>query len=125
MGGCAILWLRTVYPLGVHMASPGNDGYYEAFWPRTPRQVQLKPLAPRLDTLEGKTIAQLWDFVFRGDEVYAVLEEGLKKRYPNIRWVSYKEFGNTHGGEEREIVNALPRRFKELKVDAAISGMGC
>ena len=107
------------------MAGTSNDGYYEALWPRSPRQVQLKPLAPRLDTLEGKTIAQLWDFVFRGDEVYAVLEEGLKQRYPNIRWVSYKEFGNTHGGEEREIVGALPRRFKELKVDAAISGMGC
>jgi hypothetical protein len=101
-----------------------NDGQYEVLWPRSPRQVQLKPLAKRLDTLEGKTIAQLWDFVFRGDEVYAALEEGLKARYPNIRWVSYKEFGNTHGGEEREVVAALPRRFKELKVDAAISGMG-
>ena len=79
-----------------------NDGYYEALWARSPRQVQLKPLAKRLDTLEGKTIAQLWDFVFRGDEVYALLEEGLRARFPNIRWVSYKEFGNTHGGEERE-----------------------
>jgi hypothetical protein len=87
--------------------------------------VQLRPLAKRLDTLEGKTIAQLWDFVFRGDEVYAHLEAGLKERFPNIRWVSYKEFGNTHGGEEREVVASLPRRFKELKVDAAISGMGC
>ncbi|HYH41620.1 MAG TPA: hypothetical protein VD867_06530 [Burkholderiales bacterium] len=107
------------------MASPTNDGYYEALWPRSPRQVQLQPLAKRLDTLEGKTIAQLWDFVFRGDEVYALLEEGLKKRFPNIRWVSYKEFGSTHGGDEREVVGSLARRFKELKVDAVISGMGC
>ena len=51
-----------------------NDGYYEALWPRSPRQVQLKALAQRLDTLEGKTIAQMWDYVFRGDEVYAILE---------------------------------------------------
>ncbi len=106
------------------MANTSNDGHYEALWPRSPRQVQLKPLAPRLDTLEGKTIAQLWDFVFRGNEVYAVLEEGLKKRFPNINWVSYKEFGNTHGGDEREVVASLARRFKELKVDASISGMG-
>ena len=101
-----------------------NEGHYQALWPRSPRQVQLQPLAQRLDTLEGKTIAQLWDFVFRGDEVYALLEEGLKTRYPNIRWVSYKEFGNTHGGEEREVVASLARRFKELEVDASISGMG-
>ena len=107
------------------MAKSSNDGYYEALWPRSPRQVQLRPLAPRLDTLDGKTIAQLWDYVFRGDEVYAILEEGLKKRFPNIKWVSYKEFGNTHGGDEREVVASLPRRFKELKVDAVISGMGC
>ena len=63
--------------------------------------------------------------MFRGNEVFAALEEGLKKRYPGIRFVSYKEFGNTHGGEEREVLAALPRRFKELGIDAAISGMGC
>ena len=30
-----------------------DDGYYEALWPRSPRQAQVKPLAKRLDTLEG------------------------------------------------------------------------
>jgi hypothetical protein len=85
----------------------------------------LKPLARRLDTLEGKTVAQLWDYVFRGDEVFRVLEEGLKARFPGVRFVSWKEFGSTHGSEEREILAALPRRFKELGVDAVVSGMGC
>jgi hypothetical protein len=107
------------------MTNSGNDGYYEALWPRSPRQVQMKPLAKRLESLEGKTIAQMWDYVFRGDQVFGLLEEGLKARYPNIKWVSYKEIGNTHGGEEREIVASIPRRFRELGVDAAISGMGC
>ena len=55
------------------MPKASTDGYYETLWPRSPRQVQLKPLAKRLTSLEGKTIAQLWDFVFRGDEVYAHL----------------------------------------------------
>ena len=95
------------------------------FWPRSPRQVQLKPLARRLDTLNGKTVAQLWDFRFRGDEVFALLEEGLKTRYPDIRFVSWREFGNTHGAEEHEVVGSLPRRFREMGVDAAISSMGC
>jgi len=104
---------------------PTNDGHYEALWPRSPRQTKIKSLAKRLETLEGKTVAQLWDFVFRGDEVFAALEEGLKDRFPNIRWVSYKEFGSTHGSDEREVVGSLARRFKELKVDAMISGMGC
>ena len=98
---------------------------YRAFWPRSPRQAQLRPLSKRLDTLNGKTVAQLWDFIFRGDEVFALLEEGLKKRYPDVRFVSWKEFGCTHSNEEHEVLAALPRRFRELGVDAAISGMGC
>lgn len=98
---------------------------YEALWPRSARQLQLKPLAKRLETLEGKTVAQVWDYVFRGDEVFALLEEGLKARFPTIRFVSWREFGSTHGGEEHEVVASLPRRFKELGVDAVVSGMGC
>ena len=51
------------------MPTVNNDGYYEVLWPRSRRQANLKPVAKRLDTLEGKTVAQLWDFLFRGDEV--------------------------------------------------------
>ena len=102
-----------------------NQSQYAAYWPRSPRQVALKPLAPRLATLEGKTVAQLWDYVFRGNEVFAHLEEGLKARFPGVKFVSWREFGSTHGGEEHEVVGSLARRFKELKVDAVISGMGC
>ena len=103
----------------------GNDGYYEALWPRSPRQAKVNPLAPRLDTLAGKTVAQVWDHVFRGDEVFGFLEAGLKARFPGVRFVSWREFGNTHGSEEREVVAALPERFRQLGVDAVISGMGC
>ncbi len=101
-----------------------GEQQYEVLWPRTPRQTRLKPLARRLDTLNGKTIAQLWDFLFRGDEIFQFLEEGLKKRYPDIRFVSWREFGSTHSPQEHEVIASLPRRFKELGVDAVISGMG-
>ena len=102
-----------------------NDGSYEVYWPRAARQMKRKALARRLDTLNGKTIAQLWDFIFSGDKVFAALEEGIRKRYPDVKFVSWKEFGNTHGADERKILADLPRRFAELGVDAAISGMGC
>lgn len=107
------------------MAQVENDGYYEVYWPRSPRQVARTALAPRLRSLEGKTVAQLWDFMFRGDEVFALLEEGLKARYPDIRFVSWRDFGNTHGKDERAVLASLPQRLRELGVDAAISGMGC
>ena len=107
------------------MAKQDNDGYYEAHWPRSPRQQLTRELAPRLDTLEGKTVAQLWDQLFKGDVVFDVLEEGLKQRIPGIKFVSWRDFGSTHGGEEREVLAALPQRLKDLGVDAVVSGMAC
>ena len=101
-----------------------SDGYYEVLWPRSPRQTKKKTLARRLDTLKGKTIAQFWDFVFSGDKVHEALEFSLKERFPGVRFVSWKEFGNTHGQDERKILEELPARLKALGVDAAISGMG-
>ena len=107
------------------MTNNTNDGYYEAYWPRGVRQQRVRPLAPRLDTLAGKTVAQIWDYLFKGDEVFALLEEGLKARYPGVKFVSWREFGSTHGAEEKDALAALPKRFKELGVDAVISGMAC
>ena len=102
-----------------------NEGYYEALWPRAPRQAKVKTLSTRLDTLAGKKIAWVWDFVFRGDEVFATLEEGLGKRYPGVQFLDWKQFGNTHGSDERAVVAALGGKLKELGADAVVSGMGC
>ena len=107
------------------MSQVQSDGYYEVFWPRAERQQKRRALAPRLESLEGKTVAQLWDFLFRGDEIFDTLEEALKARYPGVKFVSWREFGNTHGREERQVVAALPERLKALGVDAVISGMAC
>ncbi len=63
--------------------------------------------------------------MFRGDEVFEFLAEGIKARYPDVKFVSWKDFGNTHGSDERAVVAALPQKFKEKEVDAVISGMGC
>jgi hypothetical protein len=106
------------------MADSG-DGHYEVVWPRSERVCGLRPLAPRVKTLNGVKVAQLWDYLFRGDEVFEALEEGLRQRFPEIEFVPWREFGNTHGEDELEVLADLPRRFKELGVGAVISGMAC
>lgn len=98
---------------------------YEVVWPSGERRQKIQPLAKRLDTLNGKTIAQLWDYLFMGDEVYATLEDEIRKVYPDVKFVSWREFGNTHTVNERELLASLPQRFKDLGVDAAISSMAC
>jgi hypothetical protein len=98
---------------------------FAVFWPRARRHVGVRPLAPRLDTLTGKRVACLWDYLFKGDRVFDLLEERLGAQFPGVRFVSWREFGNTHGTGERAVLASLPARFRELGVDAAISGMGC
>jgi hypothetical protein len=107
------------------MSDKTHDGYYEAYWPRAPREQATRELAPRLDALEGKTVAQLWDELFKGDVVFDLLEEGMKQRYPGIKFVSWRVFGSTHGGNEKAALAALPQKLRDLGVDAVVSGMAC
>ena len=98
---------------------------YRVLWPRGEKTVEVMTLAPRLDDLNGKTVCQLWDYLFRGDEIFPMLEDALRERYPDIKFVRYDEFGSTHGGDERDVMAALPDKLKQLGADAVISGMGC
>ncbi|HEX3177256.1 MAG TPA: hypothetical protein VHZ49_11315 [Methylomirabilota bacterium] len=94
-------------------------------WPRGRRTVAARPVAPRLSTLAGKTIGQLWDDLFRGDEIFPMLEAALAERFPGVRFVGFRTFGSTHGAEEHEVLRRLPERMREHGVDAIISGMAC
>lgn len=87
--------------------------------------VPVSPLAPRSDTLDNKTIAFLWDSVFRGDEIFPVIQQQLDRRFNNVRFVGYETFGSTFGGDEEAVLQALPDRLQEAGVDAVVSGMGC
>ena len=98
---------------------------YDVVWPRSPRTIKISPVAKRLDSLKGKTVAQLWDYIFRGDEIFPILEEELRKRFPDTKFIDYSVFGSTHGGNEREVVASIPARLKQYGADAVISGMGC
>ncbi len=106
-------------------AQPTHDGHYPVVWPRSEKTVVVHPLAPRLQSLEGRTIVELWDYLFRGDEIFPMLEEALSERCPGVRFVRWDVIGSTHGDEEHEVLATLPRRLEELGADAVVSGMGC
>ena len=100
-----------------------SAGSYDVVWPRSPRGIQTHRLAPRLERLDGKRIAFLWDYLFRGDELFPVRKEELAGR--GVEVIDYEAFGNTHGSDEREMIAALPAKLLSLDVDAVVSGMGC
>jgi hypothetical protein len=97
----------------------------EVVWPRSPRGVQRRRKADRLRTLHGARVAFLWDYVFRGDELFPVLEDELVRRFPGIEIVGYETFGNLHGADEKERVRELGGELHRRQIDAVVSGMGC
>jgi hypothetical protein len=92
----------------------------QVVWPRGRWAKTGAKLAKRLDSLEGKVVAELWDWVFKGDK-----QRELKKRYPGITFVSWREFGEIHGANEHAVLEELPAKLREYGVDAVICGVGC
>ncbi|MBI2859599.1 MAG: hypothetical protein HYX90_11015 [Chloroflexi bacterium] len=101
------------------------EGVYAVTWPRGSRRATPGlSCAPRLDSLEGKTVCEAWNGVFRGDEIFPMIEKELRRRYQGIRFVGYDRFGLTGGGEGAKAVASLPERLREYSCDAVISGVG-
>lgn len=97
---------------------------YKVVWPLGKSMYEPLPLAKRADDLSGKTICELWDWLFKGDEVFGGIREALSKRYPGIKFVDYSVFGNTHSRKEKELMDALPAMLREHGCDAVISAVG-
>ncbi len=98
---------------------------FEVVWPRGAKTASVTALAPRLQTLDGAVVGELWDYLFRGDEIFPALREELRRRFPGIRFVEYPTFGSTHGAEEHDSISQLPERIAEHGVQAVISGLAC
>jgi hypothetical protein len=101
-----------------------DEPQYEVVWPLGKSVSKQVAAAPGLADLNGKVVCEIWDWVFRGDQMYAVLNEELRKRYPDIRIIDHKTMGDSHGVNERDYVANLARRLKEVGGDAVISGVG-
>lgn len=98
---------------------------YEVVWPRGKQREKLESPTPRIPDLSGKTIAFLWNYVFRGEEMFPLIEREITERFPGAKFIGPDQFGNTHGSDERQVLADLPARLKEFGVDAVISGNGC
>jgi hypothetical protein len=101
-----------------------NEPGYQAVWPLGKLAYQNVALKPRIANLNGKTICELSDYSFRGEEIFPIIREELRKIYPGIKFVEFTHFGNTHGSTEAEVIRTLPTMLKEHGCDGVISGVG-
>ena len=106
------------------MQDHSGEPVYRVQWPLARIEIQSAGETRGLPDLSGKTVAELWDQIFRGDIAYQQLREHLKQRFPGIRFVEHTQFGNIHGPKQREILDALPEKLRAAGVDAVISGIG-
>jgi hypothetical protein len=85
----------------------------------TPPPITLQPMAPRLNTLDGKTIYIVDDGYVGGDRLLKQIVTWFEKNYPKTTAI-YKRKGG--GGFEAED----PQLWAEIKekADAVIIGMG-
>ena len=93
-------------------------------WPLARATAESVTMSTRAAGGGALRIGFQWDYVFRGDEMFRVLEEELPDRFPGCTFVSFAEFGNIHGHDEREVLAVLGDRLREKEIDAVIAGVG-
>lgn len=96
----------------------------QVVWPLARATQQRITREERLPEVDGSTIAFVWDYVFRGDEMFSIIADELGRRARDVRFVDHTTFGDIHGAHEREVVAALPAKLRESGADAAIVGVG-
>ena len=97
--------------------------------------VKTVPVAPRLDTLNGKTICELSSNMYNAEISFPILRELLRERYPDIRVIPFVEMNEelpestvmTYSGKiayQEEKTDAVVALAKKKGCDAVIAGNG-
>ncbi|MEW6304662.1 MAG: hypothetical protein AB1705_14395 [Verrucomicrobiota bacterium] len=101
---------------------------YNVVSPAGESTVKMTAMAPRLDTLDGKTVCLVWNYAFKADVTLPAIGEALKRRYPNVKIVPHyamplAPLPEPPGGPQNES-EALQAALKEKGCDAVIIGNG-
>jgi hypothetical protein len=91
-------------------------------------RAQGKGIAPRLDSLEGKTIGEVYNHHFKGDQMFGLYREMLQERYPGVRIIPYTELPASFVGGDpathRRVAQEVAALAREKGCDALITGNG-
>lgn len=86
-------------------------------------------LAPRLDTLNGKTVCEIWNGGFKADVMFPIIEQMLRERYPAVRMIPFTEFptvtiASLGSANKAETLEAVRTALLAQGCDAVITGNG-
>ena len=101
---------------------------YSVVSPAGLEAVKARHTAPRLADLNGKTVAEVWNGVFKGDVAFPIVRKLLKQRYPGITIIPYTEFYHLPGSDmpahQRALTQEIVEQARAKGADAMITGMG-
>jgi len=101
-----------------------HEPVYDVVWPLAPSAAPAGSLAARSADLGGTTVGELWDYLFKGEEMFPLIRKALTARFPGIRFVEFDVFGSTHGRDEKQLAATLPDQLRRHGCDAVISAVG-
>lgn len=95
---------------------------YSVVWPLGPdSSEQVAVPETSLQELDRVTLAELEHL---DTKWFPIIRAALRNRYPSIKIIEGSYFGLTHGPHERDVIAEMPRKLRESKATAAVSGIG-
>ena len=90
--------------------------------------VKQSGAAPRLESLHDKTIGEVWNGVFKGDETFPMIRALIREKFPSAKIIPYTEFPHApytdNPARQRELAREIAALAKEKGCHAVISGNG-
>ncbi|HTD90331.1 MAG TPA: hypothetical protein VK663_06695 [Burkholderiales bacterium] len=97
----------------------------------SPEGLQLRTtsgVSRHLDTLEGKTIGEVYNNHFKGEQMFRAYRRLLKEKFPGVKIIPYDQFPTVYvGGDpvsQKKTAQDIAALAKKWQVDAIITGNG-
>jgi hypothetical protein len=96
-----------------------------------PEGLPLRPagsVSRHLDSLEGKTIGEVYNNHFKGELMFQTYRRLFRERFPGVRIIPFEKFPIVYvGGDpasQKKTARDIAALAKEWEVDAIITGNG-
>lgn len=101
-----------------------REPIYSVMAPSSDPVVEGPAPTPPLVDLNDKTICELWDGIFRGDAMFPIIRDELRRRFPRLRFIGYGSFGDIYADRGSGVSRDLASRLGAHGCDAVIAGVG-
>lgn len=108
--------------MGNVLRSAAGEPSFDVVHPVSRRPHVARTSNADLPGLTGKKIALVWDYLFRGDDVFRLVKERFQAGRSGAEFVDHEVFGDVHG--HPELLDQLPSRLREMGVDGTIVATG-